>query len=66
MSGKVALDKKIEALRALRHSPESAEQDLRRALQDRNGFFVSKAAALVGELRLRHSHPTSNPHSSDF
>jgi HEAT repeat protein len=52
MSGKVALDKKIEALRALRDSPASAEKDLRRALQDRNGFFVSKAAALVGELHL--------------
>ncbi len=57
MSGKVALDKKIEALRALRHSPESAEQDLRRALQDRNGFFVSKAAALVGELQVKELTP---------
>jgi HEAT repeat protein len=52
MSGKIALDRKIEALRALRDSPDSAERDLRRALQDRSGFFVSKAAALVGELHL--------------
>ncbi len=57
MSGKVALDKKIEALRALHHSPESAEKDLRRALQDRNGFFVSKAAALVGELQIKALTP---------
>jgi HEAT repeat protein len=52
MSGKLALDKKIEALRALRDAPEPAEKELRRALQDKNGFFVSKAAALVGELHL--------------
>jgi HEAT repeat protein len=52
MSGKAALDKKIENLRALRDSPSSAEKELRRALQDKNGFFVSKAAAIAGELRL--------------
>jgi HEAT repeat protein len=52
MSGKAALEKKIESLRALRDSPASAEKELRRALQDKNGFFVSKAAALVGELHL--------------
>ena len=52
MSGKLALDKKIEGLRALRDSPAIAENELRRALQDKNGFFVSKAAALVGELHL--------------
>jgi HEAT repeat protein len=52
MSGKQALDKKIEALRALRDAPGPAEKELRKALQDKNGFFVSKAAALVGELHL--------------
>ncbi len=52
MSGKAALDKKIENLRALRDSPSSAEKELRRALQDKNGFFVSKAAAIAGELHL--------------
>lgn len=52
MSGKLALDKKIEGLRALRDSPLTAEKELRRALQDKNGFFVSKAATLVGEMHL--------------
>jgi HEAT repeat protein len=52
MSGKLALDKKIESLRALRDEPDSAEKELRTAMQDKNGFFVSKAAALVGELHL--------------
>jgi len=52
MSGKAALEKKIEHLRLIRDSPATAEKDLRRALQDKNGFFVSKAAALAGELHL--------------
>jgi HEAT repeat protein len=52
MSGKAALEKKIESLHALRESPASAEKELRRALQDKNGFYVSKAAALAGELHL--------------
>jgi HEAT repeat protein len=52
MSGKAALEKKLEDLRALRDSPAPAEKELRRALQDKNGFFVSKAAALAGELHL--------------
>ncbi len=38
------------ALRALRLDPGSAIEPLRKALQDRNNFLVSKAAALAGEL----------------
>lgn len=53
MSGKAALEKKLDSLRALRDSPETAEKELRRALQDKNGFYVSKAAAIAGELQLR-------------
>jgi hypothetical protein len=53
MSGKAALDKKLEALAALRTvSSESAEPALRKALTNFNGFYVSKAAAIVPTLQL--------------
>jgi HEAT repeat protein len=52
--GKQALDRKLDALAALREardSPSTAEQ-LRKALKDRNNYLASKAAALAGEMRL--------------
>jgi HEAT repeat protein len=52
--GKEAFDRKLEALSALRASPDAPETlaQLRRALKDRSNFVVSKAAAMVAELRL--------------
>ena len=50
MSGnRKGLEQKIEALAALRKTADaqSAEAPLRKALADSNGFYVSKAAALV-------------------
>lgn len=51
--GKQALDRKLEALAALRADPGSQTTlaALRKALRDRNNFFVSKAAALVAEMQ---------------
>ena len=53
--GKQALDRKLEALESLRSAPDSAStiEQLRKALKDRNNYFVSKAAALAGELGLQ-------------
>jgi HEAT repeat protein len=48
---KQAFDKKIEALEGLRSSSEPAPQ-LRKAIQDRNNYVVSKAAAIAGSLKL--------------
>ena len=54
MSGRDALERKLEALHALRDgSGATAEGPLRKALADRNGFYVSKAAALVDRFALR-------------
>jgi HEAT repeat protein len=47
---KKSYDKKLEDLQALRSSPESATPQLRKALQDRNNYVVSKAAAIAAEL----------------
>ncbi|MGH8629508.1 MAG: hypothetical protein ACREU7_01915, partial [Burkholderiales bacterium] len=54
MSGREALERKIRALELLRSEPESPStlEQLRQALKDRSNYFVSKAAALAGDLRL--------------
>jgi HEAT repeat protein len=51
---KQAFDRKLAAIEALRAEPASAarEEQLRKALKDRNNFVVSKAAALAGQLGL--------------
>jgi len=55
--GKEAFERKLEALTALRSSPQEAVLPLRKALKDRSNYVVSKAAALVGELRLTELIP---------
>lgn len=52
--GRQALDRKIEALAALRSAPgaPSTVERLRTALKDRNNYAVSRAAALAAEMRL--------------
>ncbi len=59
MSGKQALDRKLEQLHALRANPTapSTTEALRRALRDRGNYIVSKAAALVGEMDRRDLIP---------
>jgi HEAT repeat protein len=54
-----AFEKKIEGLEALRRSSDPAEivAALRKALQDRNNYLVSKAAAIAGDLRLEELTP---------
>jgi HEAT repeat protein len=51
---KQSFDKKLEAIEALRADPGSPDtlNQVRKALRDRNNYFVSKAAALAGDLRL--------------
>jgi HEAT repeat protein len=46
-----AFDQKIEAIEALRTASDPAPQ-LRKAIQDRNNYVVSKAAAIAGSLKL--------------
>ena len=50
--GKQTLERKLEALEDLKSLPasQSTLEQWRKALRDRNGYFVSKAAALVAEL----------------
>jgi len=50
--GKQAFEEKLEALGRLRESGERAAilEALRKALREKNNFYVSKAAAMVGEL----------------
>jgi HEAT repeat protein len=55
--GKEAFERKLEALTALRSSPQEAVDALRKTLKDRSNYLVSKAAALVGELRLTELIP---------
>jgi HEAT repeat protein len=57
--GKAAFERKLGALASLRAlpSPDTAVDHLRKALKDRSNFLVSKAAALVGELRLKALAP---------
>jgi HEAT repeat protein len=53
---KQAFDKKIEALEAIRSAPDPAAP-LRKAIQDRNNYVVSKAAAIAGSLKLEELIP---------
>lgn len=55
--GKAAFERKLEALAALRSTPQDAVQPLRKALKDRSNYLVSKAAALTGELRMAELTP---------
>ncbi|MCC6364530.1 MAG: HEAT repeat domain-containing protein [Bryobacterales bacterium] len=59
MSGKQALDRKLEQLRELRANPlaPAATEALRRALKDRSNYAVSKAAALIAEMDRRDLVP---------
>jgi HEAT repeat protein len=56
---KQAFEKRIEQLEALRGNPDRAAviAALRKALQDRNNYLVSKAAAIAGDLRLEELTP---------
>jgi HEAT repeat protein len=56
---KQAFEKRIEQLEALRRNPDQAAviAALRKALQDRNNYLVSKAAAIAGDLRLEELTP---------
>jgi hypothetical protein len=57
-SGRQAFEQKLEALTALRRSDAaSVEAPLRRALADPNGYYVSRAAALVEHHALRTLAP---------
>ena len=49
-----AFDRKIEALDALRRSPDAqaTRSRLRTALKERNNFLVARAAAIVADLRF--------------
>jgi HEAT repeat protein len=53
--GKHVLDKKLEALEALRAAPDSPDTagQLQKALKDRNNYAVSKAARIAGDLQFR-------------
>jgi HEAT repeats len=53
---KQAFDKKLEALDAVRSAPDPASQ-LRKALQDRNNYFVAKAATIAASLKLEELIP---------
>jgi HEAT repeat protein len=57
--GKEAFDRKLEALSALRANPGAPETTsaLRRALKDRSNYVVSKAVAIVADLRLEGMIP---------
>lgn len=51
---KAAFDRKIRDLESLRTAPaEVASVELRRALKDRSNYLVSRAAAVVRDLRLQ-------------
>ncbi len=51
------MERKLEALGALRLSPQDAAEPLRKALKDRSNYLVSKAAALAAELHLTELVP---------
>lgn len=57
--GRQAFDRKLAELETLRREPASGAtlERLRKALKDRNNYFVSKAAALTGDLRLHALEP---------
>jgi len=54
---KDAVEEKLAAMEALRSSPASAMEPLRKALKDRSNFVCSKAAAVAGDLLLREAIP---------
>jgi HEAT repeat protein len=56
---RASLDKKLEALSALRTLPVtgSTHAQLRKALRDQSNYVCAKAAALAGELELRALMP---------
>ena len=55
---KQAFERKLAAVEALRErEPDVAEPGLRKALDDRNNYIVSKAAKIAGELGLRSLVP---------
>jgi len=49
---KDALERRIQAIEALRSAPDTAAEPLRKALRDRNNYLVSRAAAVAGSLGL--------------
>ena len=56
--GKEAFERKLRAIRELRDAePATAEAGLRKALKDRSGYAVSKAAEIVGERKLAELVP---------
>src|SRR6516164_2286121 len=57
--GKQAFEKQIANLEALRTAsdPTASLPALRKALKDRNNYLVSKAAAVVGDLKLEDLIP---------
>jgi len=54
-----SFEKKLEALEALRSTPGSAGtvDQVRKALRDRNNYYVSKAAAIAGDLLMSEMVP---------
>jgi HEAT repeats len=54
-----AFDQKLDALLALRNDPNSPDlvSQLRKALNDRNNYYVAKAAGLVAEFSLTNLIP---------
>ena len=56
---RTAFDKKVASLQALRSAtdPAAAREQLRRGLNDRNNYFVGRAAAITAELRLEELIP---------
>jgi HEAT repeat protein len=54
---KDSVEEKVAAMEALRSSPASALEPLRKALKDRSNFVCSKAAAVAGDLLLREAIP---------
>ncbi len=56
---KQAFDQKLKCLDSLRQAADKAAaiEQLRKALQDRNNYFVSKAAAIAAELQLAELAP---------
>ena len=54
---KQAYEQKLREIEALRDDPNTAEAALPKRLSDRNGYLVSKAAAVAGDLGLQSLIP---------
>ena len=54
---KEAYERKLREIEALRNDPEAALAELPKRLSDRNGYLVSKAAAVAGDLGLESLIP---------